>query len=147
MNRSVHVETRRDRYVERISIGPHVLEVDEPSDAGGADVGPSPYELLLAALGSCASITVRMYAERRQWPLEGVHIVLTHAKAHAADCAACESDTSMIDRIEMEITLLGALSPDQHARLMQIASKCPLHRTLTSGIEIHSRQASATPPP
>ena len=140
MSRSVHVETRRDRYVERITVGPHTFEADEPSDAGGSDVGPSPYELLLAALGTCTSITVRMYAERRQWPLEGVRIVLSHAKAHAPDCIACESDSSKIDGIEMEITLLGALSADQHARLMQIAEKCPLHRTLTSGIEIHSRQ-------
>jgi uncharacterized OsmC-like protein len=119
-------------------VGSHALQADELSDSGGDDVGPDPYELLLAALGACASITVRMYAERKLWPLEGVHIVLTHAKIHAEDCATCDSKSAMIDQIEMGISFVGDLSEDQQRRLLEIASICPVHRTLTSRVQIHT---------
>jgi uncharacterized OsmC-like protein len=90
-----------------ISIGPHVLQADEPSDWGGNDAGPNPYELLLAALGACTSMTVRMYAERKQWPLEGVHVGLTYARVHAEDCAECDNELRLADRIEIEISFFG----------------------------------------
>ena len=140
MPREVCVEAERARYVETITVGAHVLQADEPGDAGGSDVGPSPYELLLGALGACTSITVRMYAERKKWPLEGVRVRLSHAKAHAEDCVACETEVRMIDRIDLEITFLGPLSEDQRLRLMEIANHCPIHHTLTSQVQIRARQ-------
>lgn len=139
MSRKVCVETTRTPYVEEIRVGGHRLLADEPSEAGGTDAGPSPYELLLAALGTCTCITVRMYAERKHWPLEAVHVTLTHAKVHSDDCVACEAEVRLIDRIEMEISLTGALSGEQRQRLVEIAGKCPVHRTLTSEIKIHTR--------
>jgi putative redox protein len=134
----VYVDTADPPYLERVSIGSHRIEVDEPGDAGGNDLGPSPYELLLAALGSCTCITMRMYADRKQWPLEAVHIALTHAKVHADDCAACDTEIRTIDCIEMEILLESNLSEDQQRRLLEIASRCPVHRTLTSEIQIRA---------
>lgn len=139
MSRRVYVDTARSLYVEEIVVGGHRLLADEPSEAGGTDAGPGPYELLLAALGTCTCITVRMYAERRHWPLDAVHVVLRHAKVHPDDCVACETEVRMIDQIEMEITLTGDLSGDQQQRLLEIASKCPVHRTLTSQVKIHTR--------
>ena len=139
MSRNVIVESGRSRYVQNISVGPHLLQADEPSDAGGNDAGPNPYELLLAALGACTSMTVRMYAERKQWPLQGVHVRLSYAKVHAEDCAECDTRVAMVDQIEIEISLLGDLSEDQKRRLLEIANKCPVHRTLTSQVQIRTR--------
>ena len=106
--------------------------------SGGADAGPSPYDLLLAALGACTSMTVAMYARRKQWPLEAVTVRLTHTKIHAEDCAECETREGMLDRIEREITLTGALSAEQRERLLEIANRCPVHRTLVSEIDIRT---------
>lgn len=139
MSRKLCVDTTRSRYVEEILVGGHRLLADEPSEAGGTDAGPGPYELLLAALGTCTCITVRMYAERKQWPLEAVHVALRHAKIHSDDCAACESEVRLIDQIEMEISLTGDLSGDQRQRLLEIAGRCPVHRTLTSQVKINTR--------
>jgi len=139
LSRMIQVENAAPRYLENISIGPHRLQVDEPVEAGGADAGPSPYELILAALGTCTSISVRMYAERKQWPLESVRVALTHAKVHADDCAACDTEVRAIDRIEMEISLSGPLSESQRSRLLDIASRCPVHRTLAAGLQIRTR--------
>ncbi len=136
MSRDVYVETGPASYVESISVGPHVIQVDEPVDAGGKDAGPGPYELLLGALGACTCITVRMYAERRHWPLEGVRVRLSYAKAHAEDCVACATEARMIDRVDMEITFVGPLSEEQRLRLTEIANHCPIHRTLTSQVQI-----------
>lgn len=145
MSRRIYVATTQSRYVEEILVGGHTLLADEPIEAGGADAGPGPYEFLLAALGTCTCITVRMYAERKHWPLEAVHVALTHAKVHADDCVACATEVRMIDRIELEISLTGALSAEQRQRLLEIAGKCPVHRTLTSKIEIHTRVAGPLP--
>ncbi len=145
MTRNVSVDAGRLRYVQNISIGPHVLQADEPSDAGGNDAGPNPYELLLASLGACTGITVRMYAERKQWPLEGVHVDLSYARVHAGDCAQCDTEARMVDRIEMQISFVGDLSEEQQRRLMEIASHCPVHRTLSSQIQIRAQLTS--PPP
>jgi len=129
------------RYAQTISVGPHVLQADEPVDVGGNDAGPNPYDLLLAALGSCASITVRMYSERKQWPLQGVHVGLLWGRVHAEDCAECDTELRMVDGIEMEIAFLGDLSEDQRQRLLEIANKCPVHRTLSSQVQIRARLA------
>jgi len=134
--RNVTVDDGGVRYSQIISAGPHLLRGDEPVDAGGGDTGPNPYELLLGALGSCASITVRMYADRKQWPLEGVHVELSYGAPHADDSAACDTETRMITGIEMEVSFVGVLSEQQRQRLLEIANKCPVHRTLTSRIQI-----------
>ena len=139
MPRNVTVDDGAVRYSQTISAGLHRLRGDEPVDAGGSDTGPNPYELLLAALGSCASITVRMYADRKQWPLEGVHVELSYGAPHADDSATCDTETRMITGIEMEISFVGDLSEQQRQRLLEIANKCPVHRTLTSRIQIHGR--------
>lgn len=139
--RTVTVDDGAVRYSQTISAGPHLLRGDEPVDAGGSDTGPNPYELLLAALGSCASITVRMYADRKQWPLEGVHVELSYSGVHVEDSAACDTETRMITGIEMELSFVGDLSEQQLQRLLEIANKCPVHRTLTSRIQIRGTLA------
>jgi putative redox protein len=143
VSRSVVVEAGRLRYAQNISVGSHLLQGDEPVSAGGGDVGPNPYELLLAALGSCTSMTVRMYADRKQWPLDGVHIELSYARVHAEDCAACENGLKLVDGVEMELSFLGELSRNQRQRLIEIANKCPVHRMLDSPIPIRTRLAPA----
>jgi putative redox protein len=126
-------------FTQEILAGRHRLHSDEPVSAGGTDVGPSPYNLLLAALGACTSMTVGMYARRKGWPLEEVRVTLRHSKMHAADCAECEIKEGMLDRIEQDIHLTGSLTDEQRSRLLEIANKCPVHRTLESEIDIETR--------
>ena len=126
---------------QEIETGRHRLVADEPVEAGGTDTGPSPYELLLAALGACTSMTLSMYARRKQWPLERVTVRLRHDKIHAKDCAECETKEGMLDQIEVAIGLEGPLDADQRKRIREIADKCPVHRTLTSEIRIVTRAA------
>ena len=133
-------ETRRGRFEQEISIGRHRLLADEPVSVGGLDSGPAPYDLLLAGLGACTSMTLRLYAERKSLPLDRVTVRLSHSKVHAADCESCETKEGMLDRIERVVTLEGELDDDQRARLLEIADKCPVHRTLTSEIEIRTRE-------
>ena len=128
---------------QEVFIGRHHLTADEPADLGGTDSGPSPYELLLAALGACTSMTVAMYARRRQWPLEEVSVRMKHSKIHAEDCESCETKEGMLDRVESEIELAGELTAEQRAKLLEIAKKCPVRRTLTSEIDVRTRLASA----
>ena len=135
---SVVVRGAATGFAQEISVRSHRLRGDEPTASGGTDTGPSPYDLLLAALGTCTSITVAMYARHKQWPLEWVTVRLRHAKVHATDCAECESKDTMLDRIEREIDFEGALSEEQRARLLAIANRCPVHRTLTSEIVIET---------
>lgn len=126
-------------FAQEIVAGPHRLTADEPIDVGGKDTGLSPYDLLLAALGSCTSMTVAMYARLKKWPLESVTVNLRHSKIHAADCRDCETKEGKIDRIEREIHFVGNLDEEQQKRLLQIADKCPVHRTLESEIDIQTK--------
>jgi putative redox protein len=134
----VVAETRGGRFQQEIRIRAHRLIADEPVEVGGLDSGPGPYDLLLAALGACTAMTLRLYAERKALALERVTVRLSHSKIHAADCANCETKEGMLDRIDRAITLSGDLDDSQRARLMEIADKCPVHRTLTSEIEIRT---------
>ena len=126
-------------FAQAIHVGPHQMTADEPASAGGTDTGPSPYELLLAALGACTSMTIGMYARRKAWPLEEVTVHLRHSKIHAIDCAECETKDGMLDRIERDIELTGPVTDEQRFKLLEIANKCPVHRTLTSEIQIKTR--------
>ena len=138
----VIVRGRVEGFAQEVVVGPHRLVADEPVTAGGTGTGLNPYDLLLASLGSCTSMTIALYARRKQWPLESVTVRLRHAKIHAADCAECETREGKIDRIERDIELAGALTEEQRARLLDIAGKCPVHRTLRSEIDIRTRLAT-----
>jgi uncharacterized OsmC-like protein len=133
---TVSVESAPPDFLENIQIGRHRLQADEPVSAGGADAAPTPYELLLAALGSCKVITLRMYAKRRNWPLEAVHIELSHAREHAEDCANCVGEARLIDRIRVEIRLVGALTDEQRQAMLAVAEKCPVQRSLSSAVQV-----------
>ena len=126
---------------ETIRSGVHVLRADEPVANGGNDTGPSPYDYLLAALGSCTAMTLRLYARMKKLPLQKVTVRLRHEKIHATDCAECETKEGKIDRIERLIELEGPLSDEQRQRLLEIANRCPVHRTLSSEISIPTRLA------
>lgn len=134
----VVTETGVGTFQQTVSVGVHRLLADEPVAVGGLDTGPSPYELLLAALGACTAMTLRLYAERKGLPLERVSVLLRHSKIHATDCESCETTQGQIDRIERRITLDGDLDDATLDRLLEIADKCPVHRTLTSEVDIET---------
>ncbi|APG13839.1 putative redox protein [Bradyrhizobium elkanii] len=129
-------ETRKSKFNQAITVGPHHLVADEPIAAGGEDAGPGPYDFLLAGLGACTSMTMRLYADRKSLPLDRVTVTLKHSKIYAKDCAECETRDGMLDQIERDIAIDGALDAEQRKKLMEIADKCPVHRTLTSEIRI-----------
>jgi putative redox protein len=122
-------------YTEQITAGHHRLVADEPRPIGD-DIGPTPYDLLLAALGACTSMTVRMYADRKRWPLERIRVTLRHSRIHAKDCADCETNNGWIDHIDRDVELTGDLDDTQRQRLLHIAERCPVHQTLTSEVRI-----------
>lgn len=134
-------ETGHSKFQQAVTVGPHRLTADEPIPVGGDDTGPGPYDFLLAALGACTSMTLRLYAERKALPLDRVTVTLRHSKVHAADCAECETKTGTLDQIEREIAMEGTLDPEQRQKLIDIADKCPVHRTLTSEVRITTRTA------
>jgi uncharacterized OsmC-like protein/fermentation-respiration switch protein FrsA (DUF1100 family) len=134
-------ETGNSRFQQEISIGPHHMLADEPVAVGGGDTGPGPYDYVLAGLGACTSITMRLYAERKAMPLERVTVTLNHSKIHAEDCAECETKAGMLDHIERVIAMEGALDVEQRQKLMEISEKCPVHRTLSSEVHIVTRAA------
>ncbi|MET0867473.1 MAG: bifunctional alpha/beta hydrolase/OsmC family protein [Pseudorhodoplanes sp.] len=133
-------ETRQSKFQQFIAAGRHTLIADEPVSAGGLNSGPNPYELLLAALGACTSMTLRLYADQKALPLDRVTVTLKHSRIHAADCETCETKEGKVDRIERELTLTGDLDAQQRKRLLEIADKCPVHRTLTSEIDIRTTE-------
>jgi len=133
--------TGEGKFQQAVSVGPHHLLADEPVAAGGTDTGLSPYDFLNAALGACTAMTLRLYADQKGLPLTGVSVTLSHAKIHASDCATCETKEGKIDRIERTIALEGPLDDAQRRRLIEIADKCPVHRTLTSEVEIRTALA------
>ena len=126
-------------FAQEVKVGSHELFADEPVSYGGTDTGPTPYDLLLAALGTCTSMTIGFYARKRRWPLEDISVSLRHSKIHAIDCEECETKEGKIDRIELDIQLTGSLTDEQRAKLIEIAGKCPVHQTLTSEINIKTR--------
>ena len=123
-------------YLQEVVTGSHHLRADEPLSVGGGDAGPGPYDYLLAGLGACTSMTVGWYARTKKLPLENITVSLRHSRIHAQDCAYCETKAGMLDRIDVEVELTGPLTVEQHAKLMEIAGKCPVHRTLKSEIDI-----------
>ena len=129
-----------ENFQQEITAGKHHLVADEPTSAGGGDAGPDPYDYLLTALGVCTSMTIGFYARRNRLPLENITVSLSHFRIYAADCGECETKQGMLDRIDVEVELTGPLTPEQHAKLMQVAAKCPVHRTLTSEINIKLRE-------
>jgi uncharacterized OsmC-like protein len=139
---SVVVAERGDgKFTQVMLDGEHVLLADEPREAGGDDRGPSPYGLLLMALGACTSMTLRLYATRKGWPVERITVRLRHFRDYAADCKDCEDKDAKMERIERVIDLAGALDDGQRARLLEIAEKCPVHRTLEARVKVDSRLA------
>lgn len=136
---TVIVRTGKDRFYTEIVTDGHALTADEPEEFGGTDHGPNPYDLLSASLGACTTITLRMYADRKNWPLESVTVKLKHKKIHARDCADCETRVGLIDEITKEITFAGPLDDNQKERLLQIADKCPVHRTLVTETVIRTK--------
>lgn len=130
-------ETGTGTYTQEIIAGEHRLTADEPRPVGDDD-GPTPYDLLLAGLGACTSMTVRMYADRKDWPLRQVRVTLRHSRIHAKDCAECETTIGWISQIDREIELTGDLDDGQRQKLMDIAERCPVHQTLTGQVRISS---------
>lgn len=141
----VTVRIGRDHYRTEVRAGGHTIIADEPKSAGGGDEGPTPYDLLVAALGTCTAITLRMYADRKEWPIEEVIVHLSHGSVHADDGASCEDrDDARMHRIEREIEVVGDLDDAQRARLLEIADRCPVHRTLEGDIQVVSKLVTAS---
>ena len=132
-------ETLTGRFTQKMTVGPHSLIADEPEALGGNNAGPDPYDYVLMGLGACTSMTIRMYAERKQMPLTKVHVRLDHRKIHVDDCSDCETREGKVDEIEREITLEGNLNEEQRQRLLEIANLCPVHKTLISEIKVRTR--------
>lgn len=137
--REISVHGNSGGFAQEIQVGPHQLKADEPTTVGGTDTGPNPYDLLLSALGACTSMTISMYARRKQWPLEAVTVTLRHEKIYAIDCEHCETREGRIDRVERDVKLHGDLDDEQKSRLLDIANKCPVHRSLKSEIDVLTR--------
>ncbi|MFT7461031.1 MAG: putative OsmC-like protein, partial [Planctomycetota bacterium] len=133
------VTEQNQNFTRRIYTEKHQLIADEPLSFGGGDLGPNPYEFLLAGLGACTSMTIRMYANRKKLKLDNVEVALSHSRIHAEDCDECESKNGFVDRIDKIIKLEGELSQDERQRLLEIADKCPVHKTLHNEILIHSQ--------
>jgi putative redox protein len=135
-------ETGAGRFQQAVTVGRHRFMADEPASVGGLGSGPAPYDLLLASLGACTAMTIRLYAERKGIPLRRVRVALRHDKIHAADCAECETREGKVDEITKEIAFVGELTPGQRSRLLEIADRCPVRRTLHSEIRIRSPETS-----
>jgi uncharacterized OsmC-like protein len=141
---NVVVRGNAREFLQEIVTGQHRLRADEPVEYGGKDAAPGPYDYLLMSLGVCTSMTIGLYARRKQLPLENIIVSLRHSRIHAKDCEECETKEGMLDRIDLNIELTGSLTSEQHSRLMAVAAKCPVHRTLKSEIDIRLQQGAAT---
>lgn len=141
-NGQLNVRERNQKFMLDVFSDTHHWIADEPAHVGGNNAGPDPYEHLLAAVGTCTAMTIRMYAARKQWPLDNAEIILKHGREHSSDCESCEDNPTQLDVIDREIKLHGNLDESQRQRLMQIADKCPVHRTLTGQLEIRTREVS-----
>lgn len=139
--RVIRVSIGKDHYHTDITAGGHTLVSDEPESVGGTDDGPDPYALLLSAIGACKAITVRMYADRKGWPLDRLELDLSHQRQHAKDCEDCEHEDGIISVIECTLTAQGDLTDEQRARLAEIADKCPVHKTITGANHIRTKLA------
>ena len=128
-------------FQQEVTVGKHTLRADEPVSAGGTQSAPDPYDYLLTALGSCTSMTIGWYARHHKIPLENITVALRHSRIHAQDCAECATKNGLLDRIDLDVQLTGPITPEQHAKLMEVAGKCPVHRTLKSEIDIRLRAA------
>ncbi len=146
MTDEVTVRVGRSGFRAEISARGHTLVADEPTAQGGSDEGPTPYEYLAAALGACTAMTLRMYADRRGWPLEGVTVRLAHGRVHERDCEDCESDEVGIDRLARTVELEGDLTEEQRAALLRIADRCPVGQTLTRGVRVVPAEAASPQP-
>ena len=135
----VTAQLGRSGYVTDIVAAGHSLVADEPASMGGTDLGPAPYDLLMAALGTCKAMTLRMYSDRKQWPLDAVTVQLNHKKIDAADCETCETKEGQLDQFDCIIDVAGEIDDEQKKRLLQIADRCPVHRTLHSEIVVRSK--------
>lgn len=136
----VGIETASGKFQQKITVGNHSFHADEPIDFGGSDTGPSPYDLLLASLGSCTSMTIKLYADYKGIPLERVEIEVQHSRDHVSDCTNCSNDENRIDVIDRAISLYGDLTPEQRKKLLEVADKCPVHKTLENRIDIHTTE-------
>ena len=134
--RKVMVRIGTDKYTTEVKVGKHNLLADEPASVGGKDLGPTPYDLLMAAVGTCTAITLRMYADRKQWPVESIDVHLDHMKIHTSDCEDCDNPSARIDHIEKSIEIKGDLDEKQKERMLMIADKCPVHRTIQGEVKI-----------
>lgn len=137
-DRALVVTSGDAAFLQHVEAGPHRFDADEPVADGGGEAGPNPYDLLLAALGTCTSMTLKLYARKRRWPLERVVVTLAHERLYAEDCAECEGGKRRVERIDRRIALHGGLDDAQRAKLMEIADKCPVHQTLTARLEIRT---------
>ena len=137
--RSVVVAGPATGFRTDVEVGGHHLVVDEPIAVGGADAGPTPYEMLLAGLGACTVMTLRIYADRRKWPLERARVTLQHRKVHAQDCVDCDKRDAKMDVIDRIIFLEGQLDEEQRTKLIEIAERCPVHQTLKGKIQVNTR--------
>jgi uncharacterized OsmC-like protein len=138
---AVVVRGNASGFSQEVTVGAHRLRVDEPVSVGGGASAPDPYDYVLVGLGACTSMTLGLYARQRKWPLENITVSLRHSRIYAKDCAECETKEGMLDRIDVEVDLTGPLTAEQRTKLMEVAGKCPVHRTLKSEIDIRLQSA------
>lgn len=141
-DKQVVCKTGDDGYTTQIQAGDHPLLADEPTSVGGKNLGPTPYDLLVAGLGACTGMTLRMYADRKKWPLEEVRVHLQHSKVHEQDCENCDDENAKLDQVTREIELFGNLTTEQKERLIEIANKCPVHKSLHAGVQVKTKLMS-----
>lgn len=141
----VIVSIEADSFQTDIETSSHVLTADEPASVGGGGAGPNPYELLLAALGACSAMTIRLEADRKGWPLQSASLALRHERRHAEDCVECDDPSARLDHIDIDLQLQGDLTDEQRDRLREVADRCPVHKTLTGDLRITTKLIDKQP--